>query len=91
MQITPWPRVGAFPRSMQKGILNAKLPNFVVRDNEQSVRVDPGVERKPIERVSIRKINRMHACGLSDDIHPKVSNTPKIISPATPSILLQIG
>jgi hypothetical protein len=90
-QVTPWPCVGAFLRSMRKGMLNAKIPNFVVHGDEQSVRVDPEVEMEPIGRASIRKTNRMHTCRHSDDIPPKATIPPKTISPATPSILLQIG
>ncbi|KIM72475.1 hypothetical protein PILCRDRAFT_829719 [Piloderma croceum F 1598] len=66
------------------------MTNFIVHDNEQSIIVDIGVERNPIESAFICKINCMHTLSRSDDIPQTVSTPPATIYPTTPSILLQI-
>jgi hypothetical protein len=81
----------AFPRSRRKCCWNAKITNFVVRDNGKSILVGLGVERNHIWSASICRINYMHTFSRSDDIPQTVSIPPATIYPTTPSIPLQIG
>ncbi len=88
IQITLLACVDAFPKLRWKCCWNAKITNFVIHDNRQSILVDPGVKRKPIRSASICKMNWMHTWSCSDDIPKKVSIPLTTMSPTTPSILL---